>query len=54
MADVVDIEDKKMDLGNLLGAIRVNSLKAAMASSPMEKKDKKKLVIKDSLRKTES
>jgi len=52
MAD--DGEEKKMDLGNLLGALRVNSLKAAMANSPMEKRDKKKLVIKDSLRKTES
>eukprot|EP00392_Amoebophrya_sp_AT5.2_P001127 g1129.t1 len=51
MAD--DGEEKKMDLGNLLGALRVNSLKAAMANSPMEKRDKKKLVIKDSLRKTE-
>ncbi len=48
------MDEKKMDLSNLLGALRVNSLKAAISSAPMEKREKKKLVIPDSLRKTEA
>ncbi|CAD7926506.1 unnamed protein product [Amoebophrya sp. A120] len=49
-----EMDEKKMDLSNLLGALRVNSLKAAISSAPMEKREKKKLVIPDSLRKTEA
>ncbi|CAD7949117.1 unnamed protein product [Amoebophrya sp. A25] len=48
----VEVESKA-GLGNLLGALRVNSLKSALAG-PMQQVDKKKLIIPDSLKKTEA